>query len=188
MTATTTSMLPEKKPVNNVPIPIALPIIALVLVVIAALLRPGIESQSDEWKNINALGTGIPFILEFVAIVLTFIFLIFVAAKLLNNRISAGVYTIIERIILACVFLGIIGMFQPWALFELLNKPVEGDAGLYTSIYGGLKNIYDGLKATDVAGAIFQLGFDLLLFAFIAFNVWSHITPRRKASTQVAAE
>jgi hypothetical protein len=179
-TTSTTTAPTEKKRVNNVPLPIALPIIAAVLVVIAQILRPIIEGQPEEWKVINTLGTGIPFILEFIAIVLTFIFLIFCAARMLNNRISPTAYKVVEWIILAGVFLGIVGMFQPWSLFDLLNRPAEGETTLYANIYNGLKTAYDQIKEPEVAGPIFQLGFYALLFAFIAFNVWSHITPRRE--------
>lgn len=128
---------------NTIRPPRGLLIVAAVLIVIAWIARPPIEAQPTAWKASNVLLTGMPFVLEFIAIILVFAFLIFVAAALLNNRISARLYTIIEWIIIGGVAVGVIGMFQPWQL-------------------GG-----------------YSLGFHVLLVCFIAFNVWSHITPRR---------
>lgn len=130
-------------PVNNVKLPFRLLIIAAVLVVIAQITRPIIDSQPSDWKVTYVLLTGLPFILEFIAIVLTFVFVIFLFAKWLNNRISARTYNLVERFILLCVLVGVIGMFQPW----------------------------------DIQG--YNLGFHVLLFAMLAFNVWSHVTPKK---------
>lgn len=124
-------------------LPFRLLIIAAVLVVIALIVAPIINGLSDKDKASNVLLTGAPFILIFVAIVLTFIFLIFVAAALLSGNVPPRVYTIIEWFIIACVVLGVVGMFQPWNLIG------------------------------------YQVGFLLLFFALLAFNVWSHITPKR---------
>lgn len=133
---------PPARRANNVRPPLTLPVIALILVVIAQILRPQVEAQTPEWKASNVLSTGIPFVMEFIAIILVFAFLIFVVAMLLNNRISHRLYTIIEWIIIAGVAFGVFGMFQPWQL-------------------GG-----------------YSVGFHVLLICFIAFNVWSHVTPR----------
>lgn len=132
-----------KLPVNNVKLPFVLLIIAAALVVIAQIARPVIDSQPSNWKVTYVLLTGLPFILEFIAIVLTFVFVIFMFAKWLNNRISTRAYNLVEGFILLCVLFGVIGMFQPW----------------------------------DIQG--YNLGFHVLLFAMLAFNVWSHVTPKK---------
>jgi len=124
-------------------LPFRLLIVAAVLVIIALIVSPIVGGMSDKDKASNVLLTGVPFILTIVAIVLTFIFLIFVAAAVLSGNVSPKVYTIVEWFIIACVVLGVVGMFQPWNLIG------------------------------------YQVGFLLLFFALLAFNVWSHITPKR---------
>jgi hypothetical protein len=138
----------QKKPINNVKLPFVLLIIAAALVVIAQIARPQIDSQPSEWKVTYVLLTGLPFILEFIAIVLTFVFSIFAVAKWLNNRISPRAYNLIEAFILVCVLFGVVGMFQPW----------------------------------DIQG--YNIGFHVLLFAMLAFNVWSHVSPRKPPRAQ----
>jgi hypothetical protein len=141
----TTNTIPaeENRPVNNVRLPFRLLLIAAILVVVAAISRPIVEGQDAAWKVTYVLLTGLPFILEFIAFILVFVFVIFMFAKWLNNRIGAQAYKYVEWFILACVALGLIGMFQPW-MIELYN-----------------------------------IGFHLLLFAMIAFNVWTHVTPKQ---------
>ena len=132
-----------KQPVNNVRLPFRILVIAAILVVIAEVSRPIIDGQDTVWKVTYVLVTGLPFILEFVAFILVFAFVIFLFAKALNNRISAQAYKYVEWFILGCVALGLIGMFQPWQI------------------------------------EFYTIGFHLLLFATLAFNVWTHVTPKR---------
>jgi hypothetical protein len=132
-----------KRPINNVRLPFRLLIIAAILVVIAEISRPIIDGQEAAWKVTYVLVTGLPFILEFIAFILCFAFVIFLFAKWLNNRISPDAYKYVEWFILACVALGLIGMFQPWQI------------------------------------EFYNIGFHLLLFATLAFNVWTHVTPKR---------
>ena len=64
----------------------------------------------------NVLLNALPFILIFVAILLTFIALIRMTASLLNHHIPEGIYRPVERTLIAGIVLGVVGMFQPWAL------------------------------------------------------------------------
>lgn len=64
----------------------------------------------------NVLLNAVPFILVFVSILLTFIALIRVTASVLNHNIPERVYRPVERTLIAGIVLGVIGMFQPWAL------------------------------------------------------------------------
>jgi cation transport ATPase len=64
----------------------------------------------------NVLLNAIPFILIFVSILLTFIALIRATASALNHNISESVYRPVERALIAGIVLGVIGMFQPWAM------------------------------------------------------------------------
>jgi hypothetical protein len=64
----------------------------------------------------NVLLNALPFILIFVSILLTFIALIRATASVLNHNISESAYRPVERVLIAGIVLGVIGMFQPWAM------------------------------------------------------------------------
>ena len=99
-------------------VPIALPIMIVVLIVLGILAGPFIRSRTTpEQLADNVLLNAIPFILIFVAIILAFITLIVIVASMLEKNISHRTHKIVEQILIACIVLGIVGMFQPW-LFE----------------------------------------------------------------------
>ena len=54
------------------------------------------------------------FIVGFVAIIVAFIFFIVFLAKRLNGKVPQSTYNVVEKIIIAGIVLGIVGMFQPW--------------------------------------------------------------------------
>jgi Na+/melibiose symporter-like transporter len=91
-------------------------VVAAALVIAALITGPLINGLSDKDRADNALLTGVPFILAFVALVLVFIYVIIAVAKALNNQIPQRTYQVIERIIIAGVVVGVVGMFQPWVL------------------------------------------------------------------------
>ncbi len=64
----------------------------------------------------NPLVGGVPFLLIFIGILLLYIDLIIFMAFKLNNRISEKVFRPIERLLIAGIVLGIIGMFQPFVM------------------------------------------------------------------------
>ena len=97
-------------------VPIALPISAVVLFILGLIAGPIIDSvATEEQLATNVLLSAVPFILIFVSIILVFITLIVLIASALSNNISERVYRPIERIIIAGIILGVIGMFQPWS-------------------------------------------------------------------------
>jgi len=99
-------------------VPIALPIVIVLLLVLGLFAGPFIRSRTTpEQLADNVLLNAIPFVLIFVAIILAFITLIVIAASMLDNNISLRTYKFIEQILIACIVLGVVGMFQPW-LFE----------------------------------------------------------------------
>jgi hypothetical protein len=56
------------------------------------------------------------FITTFLAILMVYIFFIIVpTAIMLSGRVPKRIYDLIEKIIIAGIVLGVIGMFQPWA-------------------------------------------------------------------------
>jgi hypothetical protein len=77
---------------------------------------PFVEGLDPKTRADNVILNGIPFILIFIGIIVAFIdFIIFLATRL-NNNISDRVYRPIERVLIAGIVLGIIGMFQPFTV------------------------------------------------------------------------
>lgn len=100
-------------------VPAGLPISIVLLLILGLMAGPIIESvASEEQLNTNVLLSAIPFVLIFVAILLAFITLIALASKLLSHNVPVRTYRLVERIIIAGIALGVIGVFQPW-LFAL---------------------------------------------------------------------
>ena len=101
---------------KKLPVPIALPIIIVVLLILGLITGPIIKSTaSEEQLATNVLLSAIPFILIFAAIILAFITTIILASNLLSHKIPEQTYRPVERIIIAGIVLGIIGMFQSWS-------------------------------------------------------------------------
>lgn len=63
-----------------------------------------------------AAGETAKFFTVFLTILSAFIVFIVFMARLLSGRISARLYTVIERILIAGILLGVVGMFQPWIM------------------------------------------------------------------------
>ncbi len=98
-------------------IPVGLFIAIAVTFILGLVATPAIKAMTtEEQRSTNVLLSAIPFILIFVAILLTFISLINMSASVLNDNISAKIHRIIEMILIAGIVLGIFGMFQPWLL------------------------------------------------------------------------
>lgn len=98
-------------------VPIALPAIAVVLIVlgfVASRVIPAVATPQQLATNV--LLSAIPFILIFVGILLLYITLIVLVASSLNGVVSQRVYNIVTRVIIAGILLGIVGMFQPWVM------------------------------------------------------------------------
>jgi hypothetical protein len=96
-------------------IPVKLLIIVVVILALGLLAGPLIRSQFTEEQLLdNVILNAIPFILIFVSIILAFIALIVVISSVLSNNISPRLYHLIERILIAGIILGVVGMFQPW--------------------------------------------------------------------------
>ena len=96
-------------------VPPGLLISIVVLLGLGAVTGPLIRSSfTEEARAANVFLDAIPFILIFVAIILTFIALIVIVGNFLNDRISQSTYVWIERFVIAGIVLGVIGMFQPW--------------------------------------------------------------------------
>ncbi len=99
-------------------IPVTLLIVIAVMLVLGLLAGPFINSRMTEQQLAdNVFINAVPFVLIFVAIILTFIAIIVVVASMLDNNISLRLHRVIESILIAGIVLGVVGMFQPW-LFE----------------------------------------------------------------------
>lgn len=97
--------------------PVGLFIAIAVTLILGLVAGPVINSLTTEKQRAtNVLLSAIPFILIFVSILLTFISLINMSSKILNDNISARVHRTIEMVLIGGIVLGIFGMFQPWLL------------------------------------------------------------------------
>jgi hypothetical protein len=97
-------------------------LIGMLIVALGFIVAGLIDTQivtatmtSQDLAN-NPLVGGIPFLLIFIGILLAYIDLIIFMATKLNNRISEKVFRPIERLLIAGIVLGIIGMFQPFVM------------------------------------------------------------------------
>ena len=95
---------------------IILLVIAVVLWVVGAISGPIVAGLDVKTRTDNTILNGIPFILTFIGIIVAFIdFIIFMATRL-NNNISESTYRPIERALIIGIVLGVVGMFQPFAV------------------------------------------------------------------------
>ena len=98
-------------------IPKTLPIIAVIFLIIGAIAwRAWPSITTEEQLASNVLLAAIPFVLIFVGILLLYITLIVIAVRAMNDIIKAKTYNRIMWVIIAGILLGILGMFQPWAI------------------------------------------------------------------------
>ena len=96
-------------------IPKTLLIVIAVMLVLGLLAGLFINSRmTEEQLADNVFINAVPFVLIFVAIILTFIAVIYVVASMLDNNISQRAHRIIEQILIVGIVLGVVGMFQPW--------------------------------------------------------------------------
>ena len=96
-------------------VPLGLPISVAILLILGSIAGPLIRSNfTEKERAANVFLEAIPFILIFVAIILTFITLIVAVASVLNDNIPRQTHRLVERIIIFGIVGGVIGMFQPW--------------------------------------------------------------------------
>ena len=100
---------------NRPRVPIGLPVAGIITLILGLLATPFIYSvTTEEQRATNVLLSAIPFVLIFASIILFYITFIWLVATALNNQIPEKTHTLVERIIIAGIVLGIFGMFQPW--------------------------------------------------------------------------
>ncbi len=100
---------------NRPRVPIGLPVSGVITLILGFVAGPFINSvTTEEQRATNVLLSAIPFVLIFASIILFYITFIWLIATALNNQIPAKIHQIVERIIIAGIVLGIVGMFQPW--------------------------------------------------------------------------
>ena len=101
--------------INRPRVPIRLPIAAVITLILGLAATPFIYAvTTEEQRSTNVLLSAIPFVLIFASIILFYITFIWLVATALNNQLPEKAHTLVERIIIAGIVLGIIGMFQPW--------------------------------------------------------------------------
>lgn len=96
-------------------IPKDLLIAVAVCLVLGLIAGPLINARyTEEELAANVLLAAIPFVLIFASILLVYIGVIDTVTKGLNATVAARTHGTVEKIIMAGIGLGIIGMFQPW--------------------------------------------------------------------------
>ncbi|GIL13071.1 MAG: hypothetical protein DWB42_14910 [Chloroflexi bacterium] len=97
--------------------PTPLLVAIVVLLIVAAVFYPIISAiMPKEDLDRAILLLAVPFLAVFIAILLTFISFIFVLASALNNKVHPNRYRTIELSIIGGIVLGLVGMFQPFAI------------------------------------------------------------------------
>lgn len=84
-------------------------IVGAILVAVCVALRlilPGLLSQEA--------GDAVAFFTVLVAILSGYICFISFVARLLSGRVPERLFVLLERLFIAGIILGIVGMFQPW--------------------------------------------------------------------------
>jgi hypothetical protein len=96
-------------------IPVRLFVVIVFVFIAGAAAGPIIAAVTTEQQLArNIMLVGLPFILIFIGIVLTFIGIIAIAARALSNNIPPRVYRIIESVLIAGIVLGVFSIYQPW--------------------------------------------------------------------------
>lgn len=87
--------------------------IAIIFVVIGLIFPSIRESIADERTRTGVLMQAIPFVAFFIAVLLTFILLIVIAAKRYNGRLHYRAYRPIELCAIVGILSGVVLLFQP---------------------------------------------------------------------------
>ena len=102
-------------PLSRIRVPLGLPISVVILLILGSNAGPLIRSNfTEKERAANVFLEAIPFILIFIAIILTFITVISLVGSILNDNISRRTQKLVERVIIFGIVGGVIGMFQPW--------------------------------------------------------------------------
>lgn len=102
-------------PLSRPRVPLGLLISIAILLILGSIAGPLIRSSfTEKERAANVFLEAIPFILIFVAIILTFITVISLVASVLNDNIPRRTHQLVERIIMLGIVGGVVGMFQPW--------------------------------------------------------------------------
>jgi hypothetical protein len=91
--------------------------LAVLLWILGLAAIPLVNSLDVKIRTDNVILNGIPFILIFIGVIVAFIDVTIFAATKWNNKISEDVHRPIERILIAGIVFGVIGMFQPFTIY-----------------------------------------------------------------------
>jgi hypothetical protein len=96
--------------------PIPLLIVAVALLVIGLVANSMTGDVSEEFARENLILLAVPFLAIFIAVLLFYIGLIVTLARAFSGQIPARIYRVIFGAAVIGIVLGVIMMFQPWAL------------------------------------------------------------------------
>lgn len=90
--------------------------IAVALWVAGAVATPIVNGLDAKTRADNTIVNGFPFIFTVIGIIVAFIDFIILMATRLNNKVEPNLHATIERLLIAGIVLGVIGMFQPFTI------------------------------------------------------------------------
>jgi hypothetical protein len=96
--------------------PITLLIIAAVLLILGLVMNSLMSTLSEDVLRDNLMIMAIPFLAIFIAILLFYIALINTLSRAFSGHIPPRVYRVLFGVAVVGIVLGVIMMFQPWAL------------------------------------------------------------------------
>lgn len=103
--------MPSQRPRVSVSLLIA--IVLLVVMGIAANYMIHMMATPEQMAK-NVLLSAIPFILIFIAIILSFVALIQFVGSVINGKIAMQTHRVVEMLIITGILFGVFGIYQPW--------------------------------------------------------------------------
>jgi hypothetical protein len=103
--------MPGQRPRVSVSLLIA--IVLLVVMGIAANYLIHMMATPEQLAK-NVLLSAIPFILIFIAIILSFIALIQFVGSVINGKIGLRPHRVVETLTISGILFGVFGIYQPW--------------------------------------------------------------------------
>ena len=104
--------MPSQRP--RVSVSLLIVIVLLVVMGVAANYLIQMTATPEQMAK-NVLLSAIPFILIFIAIILSFVALIQLVGSAINGRIALRSHRVVETLTIIGILFGIFGIYQPWS-------------------------------------------------------------------------
>ncbi len=98
---------------SRVSVSLLIAIVLLVVLGIAANYLIQMTATPEQMAK-NVLLSAIPFILIFIAIILSFIAFIQLVGSVINGKIAMQTHRVVEMLTIVGILFGVFGIYQPW--------------------------------------------------------------------------